>query len=47
VMNAGLKALWKHNVYGITPTIGSTHYLLVFCSREKVFWYPFFLVTWL
>ncbi|KAL6657396.1 hypothetical protein ACP70R_005176 [Stipagrostis hirtigluma subsp. patula] len=24
----GLKALWKHNVYGITPTIGSAHYLL-------------------
>jgi len=29
-LDYGLKALWKHNVYGITPTIGSAHYLLVF-----------------
>ncbi|GJN33355.1 hypothetical protein PR202_gb21948 [Eleusine coracana subsp. coracana] len=28
VLDYGLKALWKHNVYGITPTIGSAHYLL-------------------
>ncbi|TVT99181.1 hypothetical protein EJB05_51108, partial [Eragrostis curvula] len=27
-LDYGLKALWKHNVYGITPTIGSAHYLL-------------------
>nr|CAB3455265.1 unnamed protein product [Digitaria exilis] len=27
-LHYGLKALWKHNVYGITPTIGSAHYLL-------------------
>lgn len=25
----GLKALWKHNIYGLTPSIASAHYLLV------------------
>ncbi|KAL5197057.1 hypothetical protein ABZP36_000569 [Zizania latifolia] len=30
----GLKVLWKHNVYGITPTIGSAHYLLKH-AKEK------------
>ncbi|KMZ73090.1 hypothetical protein ZOSMA_154G00330 [Zostera marina] len=24
----GLKALWKHNIYGLTPSIASAHYLL-------------------
>ncbi|XP_047065050.1 uncharacterized protein LOC124672942 [Lolium rigidum] len=28
VPDYGLKVLWNHNVYGITPTIGSAHYLL-------------------
>ncbi|SPT16416.1 unnamed protein product [Triticum aestivum] len=28
VLDYGLKVLWNHNVYGITPTIGSAHYLL-------------------
>lgn len=28
VLDYGLKVLWNHNVYGVTPTIGSAHYLL-------------------
>ncbi|WVZ67005.1 hypothetical protein U9M48_016151 [Paspalum notatum var. saurae] len=31
----GLKALWKHNVYGITPTIGSAHYLLHHAKEQN------------
>ncbi|XP_066395462.1 uncharacterized protein [Miscanthus floridulus] len=31
----GLKALWKHNVYGITPTIGSAHYLLQHAKEQN------------
>lgn len=27
--SAGLKTLWKHNIYGLSPNIGSAHYLLV------------------
>lgn len=30
----GLKALWKHNVYGLTPSIASAHYLLLY-AKEK------------
>ncbi|KAG8099155.1 hypothetical protein GUJ93_ZPchr0013g35725 [Zizania palustris] len=30
----GLKVLWKHNVYGITTTIGSAHFLLKH-AKEK------------
>ncbi|KAF0907743.1 hypothetical protein E2562_020485 [Oryza meyeriana var. granulata] len=33
-LDYGLKVLWKHNVYGITPTIGSAHYLLKH-AKEK------------
>ncbi|KAG0546229.1 hypothetical protein BDA96_02G429500 [Sorghum bicolor] len=31
----GLKALWTHNVYGITPTIGSAHYLLQHAKEQN------------
>lgn len=31
----GLKALWKHNVYGLTPTIGSAHYLLLHAKKKS------------
>ncbi|XP_008780118.2 uncharacterized protein LOC103699901 [Phoenix dactylifera] len=31
----GLKALRKHNVYGLTPTIGSAHYLLLHAKEHK------------
>lgn len=27
---AGKKALWKHNVHGLTPSVASAHHLLVF-----------------
>ncbi|KAF8394512.1 hypothetical protein HHK36_020722 [Tetracentron sinense] len=27
-LDFGKKVLWKHNVYGLTPSIGSAHYLL-------------------
>ncbi|GLJ45853.1 hypothetical protein SUGI_0965380 [Cryptomeria japonica] len=30
----GLKTLWRHNVYGLTPDIGAAHILLLY-SREK------------
>uniref|UniRef100_A0A0E0LPI5 Uncharacterized protein n=1 Tax=Oryza punctata TaxID=4537 RepID=A0A0E0LPI5_ORYPU len=33
-LDYGLKVLWKHNVYGITPTTGSAHYLLKH-AKEK------------
>uniref|UniRef100_J3MNW8 Uncharacterized protein n=2 Tax=Oryza brachyantha TaxID=4533 RepID=J3MNW8_ORYBR len=33
-LDYGLKVLWKHNIYGITPTIGSAHYLLKH-AKEK------------
>lgn len=28
-MQTGIKALWKHNLYGLTPDIGCAHQLLV------------------
>ncbi|KMS96144.1 hypothetical protein BVRB_001800 isoform A [Beta vulgaris subsp. vulgaris] len=31
----GKKALWKHNVYGLTPTIGSANQLLSYAKAEK------------
>ncbi|ONK67148.1 uncharacterized protein A4U43_C06F16470, partial [Asparagus officinalis] len=30
----GMKALWNHNVYGLTPSIASAHYLLLH-AKEK------------
>ncbi|RWW71553.1 hypothetical protein BHE74_00020695 [Ensete ventricosum] len=32
---AGLKALWKHNIYGLTPSIGSAHYLLSYAKEHN------------
>ncbi|XP_031486646.1 uncharacterized protein LOC116255053 [Nymphaea colorata] len=34
-VDLGLKVLWKHNVYGITPTIGSAHYLLLHAKEHN------------
>ncbi|KAH7650593.1 hypothetical protein IHE45_U001400 [Dioscorea alata] len=34
-LDYGLKALWKHNVYGLTPTIGSAHYLLSYAKEHN------------
>lgn len=34
-MYAGKKALWKHNVYGLTPSIGSAHHLLVLMTFDS------------
>lgn len=34
-LDYGLKALWKHNVYGLTPTIGSAHYLLLYAKEHN------------
>ncbi|XP_042514849.1 uncharacterized protein LOC122089305 [Macadamia integrifolia] len=31
----GKKALWKHNVYGLTPSVGSAHYLLFYAKEQK------------
>ncbi|WOL00384.1 hypothetical protein Cni_G09097 [Canna indica] len=31
----GLKALWKHNMYGLTPSIGSAHYLLSYAKEHN------------
>ncbi|XP_059648859.1 uncharacterized protein LOC132294864 [Cornus florida] len=31
----GKKALWKHNVYGLTPSIGSAHYLLLYAKQHN------------
>ncbi|KAF8401551.1 hypothetical protein HHK36_012493 [Tetracentron sinense] len=31
----GKKALWKHNVYGLTPSIGSAHYLLFYAKKHN------------
>lgn len=37
-MQTGKKALWKHNLFGLTPDIGSAHHLLVCkCSVEVLF----------
>lgn len=32
---AGKKTLWKHNVYGLTPTVGSAHALLVLYNYDS------------
>lgn len=34
-INFGLKALWKHNVYGLSPTIGSAHHLLLHAKEHN------------
>ncbi|XP_072997865.1 uncharacterized protein [Typha latifolia] len=34
-LDYGMKALWKHNVYGLTPTIGSAHYLLLYAKEHN------------
>lgn len=31
----GKKALWKHNVYGLTPSIGSAHHLLMYSKQRN------------
>ncbi|XP_060187616.1 uncharacterized protein LOC132616877 isoform X2 [Lycium barbarum] len=31
----GKKVLWKHNVYGLTPNIGSAHCLLLFAKKHN------------
>ncbi|KAB1214048.1 hypothetical protein CJ030_MR5G017311 [Morella rubra] len=31
----GKKALWKHNVYGLTPTVGSAHHLLLYAKNHN------------
>ncbi|XP_030548261.1 uncharacterized protein LOC115753682 [Rhodamnia argentea] len=34
-LDFGKKALWKHNVYGLTPTIGSANHLLQYAKEHK------------
>ncbi|XP_078433101.1 uncharacterized protein LOC144704529 isoform X2 [Wolffia australiana] len=34
-LDYGMKALWKHNVYGITPTIASAHYMLRHAKKNN------------
>lgn len=34
-MDFGKKALWKHNVYGLTPTVGSANQLLSYARMQK------------
>lgn len=31
----GKKALWKHNVYGLSPSIGSAHHLLTYAKEHN------------
>lgn len=31
----GKKALWEHNKYGLTPSVSSAHYLLLFAKRNN------------
>lgn len=31
----GKKALWKHNVYGLTPSVGSAHHLLMYAKQNN------------
>ncbi|CDO98907.1 unnamed protein product [Coffea canephora] len=31
----GKKALWKHNLYGLTPNVGSAHQLLLYAKQHK------------
>lgn len=32
---AGKKVLWKHNVYGLSPSVASAHHLLVSVASES------------
>ncbi|XP_057960133.1 uncharacterized protein LOC131152322 [Malania oleifera] len=34
-LDFGKKALWKHNVYGLTPSIGSAHHLLLYAKKHN------------
>ncbi|XP_062174870.1 uncharacterized protein LOC133880026 [Alnus glutinosa] len=34
-LDFGKKALWKHNVYGLTPSIGSAHHLLLYAKTHN------------
>ncbi|KAK6913807.1 hypothetical protein RJ641_021128 [Dillenia turbinata] len=34
-LDYGKKALWKHNVYGLTPTVGSAHFLLLHAKEQN------------
>ncbi|XXG84159.1 hypothetical protein AAC387_Pa10g1738 [Persea americana] len=34
-LDFGKKTLWKHNVYGLTPTIGAAHYLLLYAKEHN------------
>ncbi|CAA7396034.1 unnamed protein product [Spirodela intermedia] len=34
-LDYGKKALWKHNVYGLTPSIGSAHYMLRYAKNHN------------
>ncbi|XP_004296798.1 PREDICTED: uncharacterized protein LOC101296087 [Fragaria vesca subsp. vesca] len=34
-LDLGKKALWKHNVYGLTPSIGSAHHLLTYAKQHN------------
>ncbi|XP_061994108.1 uncharacterized protein LOC133712045 [Rosa rugosa] len=34
-LNFGKKGLWKHNVYGLTPSIGSAHHLLTYAKEHN------------
>ncbi|XP_068333501.1 uncharacterized protein [Pyrus communis] len=34
-LDYGKKALWKHNVYGLAPSIGSAHHLLLYAKERN------------
>ncbi|XP_058084114.1 uncharacterized protein LOC131231826 [Magnolia sinica] len=34
-LDYGKRALWQHNVYGLTPSIGSAHYLLLHAKEHN------------
>ncbi|XP_042466154.1 uncharacterized protein LOC122048685 [Zingiber officinale] len=34
-LDYGLKTLWKHNIYGLAPSIGSAHYLLSYAKEHN------------
>ncbi|XP_077233819.1 uncharacterized protein LOC143876082 [Tasmannia lanceolata] len=34
-LDFGKKTLWKHNIYGLTPSIGSAHYLLLYAKEHN------------
>ncbi|TKY54116.1 hypothetical protein E2542_SST18522 [Spatholobus suberectus] len=34
-LDFGKKALWKHNVYGLTPNIASAHHLLLYAKNQN------------